>query len=66
MSRVHMFISMEEWLKYKEGEEAVAFNGMVNPTKVLHIDVKEEEILNINEKTFNNITFLEYTIKKEK
>lgn len=66
MANIQMYISLSEWAKYKEGEEAVAFAKNKNNYDLMTIIIHERELLSsVYKKQKNKITNIHYVIKKE-
>lgn len=58
--KIQAQISLKEWQKYQNGEEAIAYNRTTEKEQYMHIVFNEQDIVTINEEDI-----LSFTIKKE-
>lgn len=56
MIKIQALISLEEWEKYKNGEEAVAYNRSTQKENYIEIIFGEDELIAIEEQ--DGITFI--------
>jgi hypothetical protein len=65
MALINVIIRVDQWERYKKGEEAIAYSLSTNPSGKMTITVAERELLSIKEKFQSHTQYLEYLIKKE-
>lgn len=64
LSRILLYIDLNEWKKYTVGEEAVAFSKTDSEKGYMHIMVAPQEVIDYESIIEEGVPYIKYSLRK--